>query len=143
MTQLVRRSPFEDFNEIHRKLNRFFYDDELLRGSWAPPVDVSEEGDNIVVRAELAGMKEDDIDVQFENGILTLKGERQFESEENRDSYYRVERSYGTFVRSFTLPRTVDPEGISASYRNGLLEIVVPKREDAKPRRIKIGVETN
>ncbi|MDX1584632.1 MAG: Hsp20/alpha crystallin family protein, partial [Thermoanaerobaculia bacterium] len=114
-------------------------DESLMRGSWVPAVDVAEEGDQLILRAELPGMKEDDIEIEFENGMLTLKGERQFESEQSERNYHRIERSYGNFVRSFTLPRSVDADAIQANYENGILEVRIPKKEEAKPRQIKIG----
>lgn len=104
-----------------------------------PPVDFEETQDKIYVRAELPGMKPEDIDIQFENGILTLRGERRFENESNERNFHRIERSYGSFVRSFTLPSTIDPDDqVSARYENGVLELEMQKREEAKPRRITI-----
>ena len=107
--------------------------------AWAPPVDIAEEKDRIVITAELPGFKENDIEVQTENGMLTLRGERKFDNEsESGRNYHRVERSYGQFVRTFSLPNNVDREKIQATFRDGLLTVELPKREDAKPRTIKI-----
>ena len=103
-----------------------------------PPVDIVEEKERILLTAELPGFQEKDIQIQMEGGVLTLRGERQAEMEKEGKTYHRVERSYGQFVRSFTLPNNVDREGIKASFHNGLLEIELPKREEAKPRQIKI-----
>jgi len=115
-------------------------DEDLVSGAWVPPVDVAETQEKILVRAEVPGMKQEDIQIEFENGLLTIRGERKIEKTETV-TWLRVERTYGNFSRSFTLPRTVDPEKISASYREGVLEIEVPKREEAKPKQIRIEVK--
>jgi HSP20 family protein len=107
-------------------------------GAWAPPVDIAEEKDRIVITAELPGFQEEQISIQTENGMLTLTGERKFEKESGERNYHRVERSYGQFVRSFSLPNNVDREKIHATFANGLLQIELPKREDAKPRQIRV-----
>lgn len=115
-------------------------DEELVSGTWAPPVDVAEAQDKIMVRAELPGMKQEDIQVEFQNGLLTIRGERKLDKDNSGVSFHRVERQYGNFIRSFTLPRTVDAEKITASYRDGVLELEVPKKEEAKPKQIRIDV---
>ena len=115
-------------------------DEELVSGTWVPPVDVAEAEDKIMVRAELPGMKQEDIQVEFQNGLLTIRGERKLDKDNSSVSFHRVERQYGNFIRSFTLPRTVDPEKITASYRDGVLELDVPKKEEAKPKQIRIDV---
>jgi HSP20 family protein len=136
-----------DMKTLQTQLNRIFEpfvrmaDDELASGTWVPPVDVAEAQDKILVRAEVPGMKQDDITIEFENGVLTIKGERKIEKNGEGVTWHRVERTYGNFVRSFTLPRTVDAERISASYREGILEIEVPKKEEAKPKQIRIAVK--
>jgi HSP20 family protein len=147
MPMIRHSSPFTELQALQNQLSRLFdsgagrgQDDEaLMRGSWVPAVDVAEEGDELIVRAELPGMREEDIEIEFENGILTLKGERKFEDEKNDRNYHRIERAYGRFVRSFTLPRSIDPENIAATYHNGILELIIPKKEEAKPRQIRIG----
>lgn len=147
MPMIRHSNPFTELQALQNQLSRLFdsgadrgQDDEaLMRGSWVPAVDVAEEGDELIVRAELPGMREEDIDIEFENGILTLKGERKFEDEKKDRNYHRIERAYGRFVRSFTLPRSIDPENIAATYDNGILELIIPKREEAKPRQIRIG----
>ena len=136
MTFLVRQNPFNDFLEPF--FGRFNFGDERT-STWAPPVDVAEEHDKILVRVEVPGMDDKDLKVHFEDGLLTISGERQFERKDDRN-YHRIERSYGSFVRSFTLPRTVDVNKIAASYRNGVLEIEIPKTEESKPRQIQINV---
>jgi HSP20 family protein len=114
-------------------------DEDLVSGTWVPPVDVAETQEKIVVRAEVPGLKQEDIQIEFENGLLTIKGERKHEKTEGT-TWHRVERVYGNFSRSFTLPRTVDGEKITAAYREGILEIDVPKKEEAKPKNIRIAV---
>jgi HSP20 family protein len=141
----MRFDPYREISNFQDRLNRAFgstfsrgeREDETL-AAWAPPVDITEEKDHILITAELPGFKNDDISIQTENGMLTLSGERQFEKESNEKAYHRVERSYGRFVRSFSLPNNVDREKIQARFQDGLLQIELPKREDAKPRTIKI-----
>jgi HSP20 family protein len=130
--------------EIDR-LNRMFsafYHDAFSRG-WAPPVDIFENDQHeVVLKAELPDMKREDINVTFENGVLTLKGERKFEQEETkRENFQRLERRYGSFSRSFTLPNTVDPSRINATYKEGVLTIRLPQREEAKPKQIAVNVD--
>jgi HSP20 family protein len=115
-------------------------DDWALGGSWAPAVDIYEKDGNIVLKAELPGLDPKDVDVRVENNILTLRGERKFDNEVKRDSYHRVERAYGTFTRSFTLPNVVDTGNIKADFKDGVLHVVLPKKEEAKQRQIQINV---
>jgi HSP20 family protein len=119
-----------------------FLEDETKSGVWAPPVDVAEEKDKIFVRVEVPGMNQNDLKVSFEDGLLTVSGERQFERKDDRN-YHRIERTYGSFSRSFSLPRTVDPSAIAANYRDGILEIEIPKLEEAMPKQIQINVGAN
>lgn len=119
--------------------SRFNFDDELSNGAWAPPVDVAEDADKIFVRVEVPGMNEKDLKVNYEDGLLTISGERSFEKKDDRN-YHRIERSYGSFVRNFTLPRSVDVSKIAAAYRNGILEIEIPKLEESKPRQIQVNI---
>lgn len=143
---LTRWEPYREIATLQDRLNRAFgsafgrseRDDEMNLTAWAPPVDISEEKDRILITAELPGFKEDQIEIQSENGMLTLRGERKFEKEHDGKSYHRVERSYGQFVRTFSLPNNVDREKIKADFSNGLLRIELPKREDAKPKTIRI-----
>jgi HSP20 family protein len=138
---LMRIDPFRDLDRLNRALGSAFgraeREDETL-AAWAPPVDIHEEKDRIVITAELPGLKENEISITTENGMLTIGGERKFEKEENGKNYHRVERTYGRFARSFSLPNNVDREKIGAKFSNGLLQIELPKREDAKPRTIRI-----
>jgi HSP20 family protein len=143
---IVRYDPFRDLRTLQEEVNRLFtgnmaraFDDEgIARGSWSPNVDIYENKDHIVLEAELPGMKRDDFDLSVENNIITLRGERQFEKKDETDNYHRVERAYGSFTRSFTLPNTVSGEGATADYRGGVLRVVLPKREETKARRIEI-----
>ena len=116
-----------------------FLDDQPTSGTWAPPVDVAEEKDHILVKVEVPGVDEKDLRVNFEDGLLTISGQRQFERKDDRN-YHRIERTYGSFVRKFSLPRTVDANAITASYKNGVLEIEIPKKEESKPKQIQINV---
>ena len=117
-----------------------FGQDEMMSGSWTPACDIVETEEALIVYAELPGVKRDDIEISLDGGVLTLRGSRTLEKETEERSYHRIERSYGSFVRSFTLPRSVDSERISANYQDGVLEIRMPRREENKPRNIRINV---
>ena len=129
--------------EIDR-LNRMFtdfYGEAFSRSAWVPAVDIYEtDAHEVVLKAELPEMKREDISVTFETGVLTLKGERKFEQETTKENYHRVERRHGTFSRSFTLPNTVDASRISAAYKDGILTIRLPQREEAKPKQIDVNI---
>ncbi len=141
---IVKYDPFRELRSLHDELSRVFVDpfgsgsEEISRGVWSPSVDVFENDDKIVLEAELAGMKADEVDVSIENNVVTIKGERKFEKKEEKDNYRRIERSYGSFTRSFTLPRTVTGDEASADFDNGVLKITLPKREEAKARKIEV-----
>ena len=149
---IVRWEPFRDMVSIQDRMNRLFdeafrsaprtgaEDDWALGGSWAPVVDIYEQGGDIVLKAELPGVDPKDTDIRVENNTLTLRGERKLDDEIKRESYHRVERAYGTFSRSFTLPSVVDTEKIKAEYRDGVLRVILPKREEAKPKQITVTV---
>ena len=143
MTQMTRRNPWSDMRTLLDPFfGRFNYlEDEPTNGTWAPPVDVAEETDKILVRVEVPGMNQEDLKVHFEDGLLMISGERRFERKDERN-YHRIERAYGSFVRTFTLPRSVDANKIAASYKNGILEIEIPKLEEAKPKQIQINVNS-
>ena len=143
---IVRYDPFRDLRTLQEEVNRLFStnltrsfgDEGIGRGAWAPSVDIYENKDQIVLEAELPGMKQEDFDLSIENNVITLRGERKFEKTEETDNYHRVERSYGSFTRSFTLPQTVSAEGATAEYSNGGLRVTLPKREETKARRIEV-----
>jgi HSP20 family protein len=143
---IMRYDPFRDLRTLQEEVNRLFstnmtraFDDEGIgRGAWAPSVDIYENKDQIVLEAELPGMKQEDFDLSIENNVITLRGERKFEKTDENDNYHRVERSYGAFTRSFTLPHTVSAEGATAEYNNGVLRVTLPKREETKARRIQV-----
>ena len=143
---IVRYDPFRDLRSLQEEVNRLFtgnmarsFDEEgIARGSWSPSVDIYENKDQIVLEAELPGMKREDFDLSVENNTITLRGERHFEKKDDSDNYHRVERAYGSFTRSFTLPNTVTAEGATAEYTNGVLRVTLPKREETKARRIEI-----
>ena len=140
---LVRWDPFQELVSWSNRLNRTLTDPTGSRtedafGSWAPPVDIFEKDENLVIRAEVPGVEKDAIDIRLENGVLTLRGERKQESEINEDNAYRLERTYGAFTRSFSLPTTVDATKIQALYKDGILELRIPKAEAARPKKIEI-----
>jgi len=148
---IARWDPFRDLSSLQDRIDRMFQDtlgrarggfDEALEGStWAPAVDILETTDQIVLRADLPGLDPKDVEIQVQNGTLTLRGERKFESDVKEDNFRRVERVYGSFVRSFSLPQTVDAEKVEAEYRSGVLELKLPKRPEAKPKQIKVAVK--
>lgn len=111
--------------------------------TWAPAVDIFEAQNELVAKVDLPGVDEKDIDIRLENNTLTIRGERKFEKSVNEDHYLRVERAYGSFTRTFSLPNTINPEGISANYSNGVLTVHMPKREESKPKQVKVNVATN
>ena len=146
MVDLVNWDPYRDLRSLQDRFGRFFggtptrrdREEELSMGAWLPPVDIAEERDRILIAAELPGFRQDQIQINMEGNVLTIRGERKFEDEKEGRNYHRVERAYGQFVRSFTLPNNVDREGVRATFRDGVLEIELPKREEAKPRQIQI-----
>lgn len=146
MTALVRYrySPLSDVqSSFDRMLEPFFSrfnpsGEEFASGTWIPPVDVAEENDQLIFHAEIPGVLREDLDIQFIDGALVIRGERKLPSQASNRNYHRVERTFGKFTRSFVLPRTADTEKINATFRDGILEVVIPKRVDAKPRQIRI-----
>jgi HSP20 family protein len=144
---IVRRSPLRDMDIFQNRLRRMFDDftpewpafrEPSAMSQWAPSVDVYETQNDIVVKAELPGVESKDVDVSFENNILTIRGERQMDEEVKEDNYHRVECNYGSFTRSFSLPTTVDENKVKAEFKNGILKITLPKREQAKRKQITV-----
>ena len=141
---LVRWNPMRDVLAMQEQMSRLMNDpygrpsDEMDYGAWLPPVDLKEEETRYVVDVELPGLKKEDIEVHLESGVLTIRGERRFEKDTKKENYHRIERAYGKFSRSFSLPTRVNAEGISAQYRDGVLQVIVPKAEESKPKKIAI-----
>ena len=148
MRTLSRFEPFRGASSLQDQINRLFNDvferpsDESNLTSWAPAVDIFETEHELVVKADLPDIDPKDLDIRVENNILSIRGERKFESKVSQDKYLRVERAYGSFSRSFSLANTVNSEAIKADYQNGVLTLTVPKREEAKPKQIKVNVGT-
>jgi HSP20 family protein len=144
MTRVTRFNPFGDVRRAEASFFEPFFrfpyvTDEARSTAFNPPVDVLEENEKIIVKMEVPGVDEKDLRVTFEDGVLTVSGERLFEKKESRN-YHRIERTYGSFSRTFTLPRSIDAGQIKADYRNGVLEIEIPKKEESRPKQIEINV---
>lgn len=146
---LIRWEPVRELNTLQTEMNRLFnnlFDAPLPNGGtavarrWLPAMDLVENGDNFVLRADLPGLSESDVNIELEDNVLTVSGERGSEHEERNEGYYRVERAFGSFSRSLTLPEGIDPEGIKASFDRGVLEVTIPKPEERKPRKVAISV---
>jgi HSP20 family protein len=144
---ITRWEPFRDLISTQERFNQLFNEafgrafgdlQEVTPRSWAPAVDIYETDENLVLQAELPGISPDDVDIRIEDNTLYLKGERKFEKEVKEGNLHRVERSYGTFTRSFTLPGSINVDKVKAEYKNGILTLTMPKREEAKPKTIKI-----
>jgi HSP20 family protein len=148
MTVLTRWEPFREFSTLQDRMNRLFResysgegrDESLTTSSFAPAVDVYEDEHKVSLKIEVPGIDEKDIDVRVENNTLSVHGERKIEKEEKEENYRRVERQYGSFTRTFTLPTTVDTENVGAVYEKGVLKITLPKKAEAKPKQIKVTV---
>ena len=147
MTVLTRWDPFREFSTLQDRMNRLFHDsfgdgreEALTTTAFAPPVDVYEDEHNVTLKIEVPGIDEKEIDVHVENNTLTVHGERKFEKDEKEENYRRVERQYGSFTRTFTLPNTVDTENVSANYDKGVLKIKLAKKAEAKPKQIKVNI---
>ena len=137
---LIRWDPFREFNTPARFGNFFGknWDLPLSTTAWNPSVDIFENDNDVVIKAELPGMNAKDIEVRLENNVLMLKGERHFEKETKEENYHRIEREYGSFSRAFALPTVVDGDKVVAEYKDGILKIVLPKKEERKPKPIKV-----
>jgi HSP20 family protein len=145
---LIRWEPARELQTLQQEVNRLFgsvFDTPTGAGNggsrrWIPAMDLVEQGDHYVLRADLPGLSEEDVKVELEDNVLTIAGERKSEHEQRKEGYYRVERASGHFSRSLTLPEGIDPESIQAHFKNGVLEVRVPKPEERKPRRVAISV---
>jgi HSP20 family protein len=148
---IVRWEPFRDLLTTQDRFNRLFNqtfsnvfgEDDVKLGTWSPAVDIYENEQSVVLKAELPGIDPKDVEVRVENNTLFLKGQRKFENEVKEENYHRIERSYGSFTRTFALPGTVNAEKVEAEYKGGILTLTMPKREEAKPKTIKISVSNN
>jgi len=147
MSTVARLEPFRGLSTLQDQFNRIFnesfrnHGEESALTTWAPAVDIYETANELVVKADLPDVNEKDIDVRVENSLLTIRGERKFEKSVSEENYLRVERTYGAFSRSFSLPNTVNAETIGAEYKNGTLTVTLPKREESKPRQVKVTVQ--
>ena len=144
---LIRWDPFRDLLTLQDRMDRLFhdsitrnrgYEESLTPGFWSPAVDIYETNEAVILKAELAGMNKSDVTIEVKNSTLILKGERKFEKDVKEENYHRIERSYGSFSRSFSLPHTVDATKVSATFKDGLLEIKIPKMKEARPKQIEI-----
>ena len=143
---IIRWDPFRDLVTLRERMNRLFEDaftsrgeeKDLVASSWSPSVDIYETENEIVLTAEVPGVNEKNIEIKLEDNTLSLKGERNFEKETKEENYHRIERAYGSFYRSFTLPRNIDQDNIKAESENGLLRITMPKKPELKPKKVKI-----
>jgi len=141
---ITRWDPFRDIMSMQDRMNRLFQDythgEEAIGTNFVPPVDVYEDQNGITLKLEVPGIDEKDLDVQVENNVLTIHGERKFEKEEKEENFQRIERRYGSFTRSFTLPSTVDTDSVHADYDKGVLKVHLNKRAEAKPKQIKVNI---
>src|ERR1700686_3057417 len=148
MATIARLEPFRGLSTLQDQFHRLFneslrnHTEESALTTWAPAVDIYETPNDLVVKADLPDVDEKDIDIRVENNLLTIRGERKFEKNVSEDNYLRVERTYGAFSRSFSLPNTVNAEAIHAEYKNGVLTVNLPKREETKPRQVKVSVNS-
>jgi HSP20 family protein len=147
---IIRWDPFRDMVSLRERMNRAFddvfanrgEDKDLTPSTWAPAVDIYETENELVLSAEVPGIAEKDIEIRVEDNTLQLRGERKFEKETKEENYHRIERSYGSFYRAFTLPNSIDAETIKAEHENGILRVTMPKRQELKPRTVKIVTAT-
>jgi HSP20 family protein len=146
---ITRWDPFRDVLTLQNRLNSLFQDyrgqnegDMVSTAAFVPPADIYEDEHKIVLKLEVPGLKQEDLDIQLENNTLTVRGERKFEKEEKEENFHRIERRYGSFFRSFTVPTTVNSEGVKASYDAGVLRVELEKKAEAKPKQIKVQIGT-
>ena len=149
MSAITRWDPFHNLSTLQDQMNRLFEtnfprrSDQSALTTWAPAVDIYESENELVLKADIPDVNEKDLDVRIENNMLTIQGERKFEQKVKEDNYLRVERTYGAFSRSFSLPNTVNTEAIKADYQNGVLTVELPKRAESKPKQVKVNVTNN
>ena len=150
-SKIIRREPFFELTSLQDRMNQLFnqtfhgfempgWEQPLASADFLPPVDIFEDQHNINLQAEIPGVKPEDLNITLENNVLTINGERKFENEEKKDDFHRIERRYGKFTRSFTLPAGVDPKNVNATFENGVLNITLPKLEEFKPKQITVNV---
>ena len=151
MSNIIRRSPFFELNSLQDRVNQLFnqtfggfepfgFERPLTSENFLPPVDIFEDEHNINLQAEIPGVQQQDLNITLENNVLTITGERKFQHEETKENFHRMERRFGKFTRSFTLPASVDVENVNANFESGLLNITLPKKEEFKTKQITIGV---
>jgi HSP20 family protein len=151
MANIVRRDPFFELTSLQDRLNQLFNqtfggfegfgsEHPLMSTELLPPVDIMETEHDIILKAEIPGVKEEDLKITLDNNVLTITGERKFKEEDKKENFHRIERRYGKFTRSFTLPTRVDPQNVNATFDNGILALTLPKKEEFKPKEITIGV---
>jgi HSP20 family protein len=149
MANIIHKDPSFELTSLRDRVNQLFnqafgfemgVEQPIASPNFLPPVDISEDDHNIILKAEIPGMKAEDLNISLENNVLTISGERKFKNEETKENFHRIERRYGKFARSFTLPAGVDAAKVNANFEDGLLNITLPKREDFKPKQITIGV---
>ena len=148
MTLVTRWDPFRELSALQERMNRLFQESAgsgaetslTTAGAFIPPVDVYEDEHGLRLKLEVPGIEEKDLDIRIENNVLSVRGERKFEKEEKEENFHRIERRYGSFVRSFSLPTTVDQESVSADYKNGVLSLGLTKKAEAKPKQIKVNI---
>jgi HSP20 family protein len=151
MANIIRKEPFFELTSLQDRVNQLFhqafsgvegfgFDQPITSPSFLPPVDILEDEHNIKLKAEIPGVKVEDLGVTLENNVLTISGERKFKDEEEKENFHRIERRYGKFTRSFTLPGGVDSKNVNATFEDGVLNVTIPKLEEFKPKQITIGV---
>ena len=140
---LVKWEPFRDLMAMQDRMTRLIdetfsriWKEDMAQGVWSPPVDILERGDEVVVKVDLPGVTQNEIDIRVEEGTLTIQGERKFVKESPEENYVQIERPYGTFRRTFSIPRTIDQESIKASYKDGVLRIILPRKQEIQPKQI-------
>ncbi len=147
LTRFEKWDPFDELTTLRDRMDRLFarfgseMEEPIYTGNWMPTTDIFETKDAVIVKVEIPGMTEKDIDIELENNVLTISGERKFEEKTEEKGYQRFERKYGKFIRSFTLPVNTMADKITAGYNNGVLEVTIPKKEEAKPKKIKLEVK--